>query len=150
MQRLFTWLSCAVLTLCACSDKDDNEKGIDPASLVGEWVCTYQQVVEGDGTVSLESTYTPADNYRLLLHADGTGLLVTGNGGDSLLEWDSGHELPLTYSVRGSEIHAVVYRRGLSGEGTDEVYKIASLTESALELYWDEYSYKITCRFIRM
>lgn len=151
MKRLLTWLACAALTLSlgACSDKDD-DNGIDPASLVGEWVCTYQQVVEGDGTVSLESAYSAADNYRLLLRADGTGLLVTGNnGGDSLLEWDSGNELPLTYSVSGNEIHAVVYRYGLTGTGSDEVYKITSQSETALELYWDEYSYKITCRFIR-
>lgn len=149
MKKILAFLTCAALasTLGACSDKDDD--AIDAAAVVGEWICTYQKVVEKDGSTSLESTYDAADDYRLLLHADGTGMLVTGKSGDSLLEWDSGNELPLTYSVSGNEIHAVVYRFGLSDEGTDQVYKIRSLTESALELVDDQRSYTITCRFVR-
>lgn len=150
MKKILAFLTCAALasTFGACSDKDDD--AIDAAAMVGEWICTYQKIVEGDGSTSLESTYDAAADYRLLLHADGTGMLVTGKSrGDSLLEWDSGNELPLTYSVSGNEMHAVIYRHGLSGEGTDEVYKITSLTERALELVDDQRSYTITCRFVR-
>lgn len=149
MKKLFTLCCCTALLLALAGCSKDDDDAIDAAAVVGEWICTYQKIVEKDGSTSLESTYDAADDYRLLLHADGTGMLVTGKSGDSLLEWDSGNQLPLTYSISGNEMHAVIYRHGLSGEGTDEVYKITSLTERTLELVDDQRSYTITCRFVR-
>lgn len=128
-----------------CSHKDDEA---NLSSLLGEWICTYQKVVESDGEVSMVDTYVEADNYRLVLNADGTGLLVTGNGMGSLLEWDGGNSLPITYKVVGNALHVTVYRWGLSSEGTDEVWQILSLTDSTLEIRWTD-GYSITCRFVR-
>ena len=106
---------------------------INVQQLIGKWICYNQQWTEGSET--WQKSYT-SDDYYIELHSDYTGELSSGS--DELMEIGRYHTF--TWHLNGDKIVANVYLE------PDE-WKVVSLTDSQMTLYWQDEDYSIVCKF---
>lgn len=140
MKNFFAFILCTTTLAGFVGCSDDEDKTFDQTSLVGTWYCTYQKWVE-DGE-SWDATYNADGSYYICFDDDSTGYLDSGD--DQLLEL--GGYYSFTYSISGNRI--IVMLNNSSREFEDD-WTIKSLSDTALELYWADKDYNITCKFVK-
>lgn len=137
-----------MIGLTSCSDDDDGvtdgeidgegsgqKVEVTYKNLSGEWICYYQYKEESDYK---EDAYYNTDNLTLTFNEDHTGYLKSEHT-DELLE--IGTSQRFTYNLDGAIIYSDVY--------DGEIWNIISLTETNLELKWQDEDYIIIAKFVK-
>lgn len=116
---------------------DSPSSDLNEQQLIGKWICYYQQWIE-DGDVE-DMTYS-SDNIYIVLNADHTGCIRSGNGYEELFEIGTGgKEDPFKWYLSGMKI--------VVDDGSCDEWEVLSLSDNELELRWGDEDYSIIGRF---